>query len=70
MCIVHVLLVKQLWIFFFFYHLLSGVQFTAGVDFVQVALDGLQVGDAITTTQLQNQLQQGKCGREVTLKSM
>lgn len=40
------------------YHLLSGAQFsTAGVDFVQVGLDGLQVGGTITTTQLQNQLQ-------------
>ncbi|TNN65179.1 hypothetical protein EYF80_024586 [Liparis tanakae] len=29
-----------------------------GVDFIQVALDGLQVGNAIAATQLQNQLQQ------------
>lgn len=52
------------------YHLASGAQFsTTGVDFIQVALDGLQVGDTITTTQLQNQLQQGKGGnsREKTI---
>ncbi len=43
------------------HHLISGAQFsTAGVDFIQVTLDGLQVGDAIAPTQLQNQLQQGK----------
>lgn len=43
--------------FCLFYHVLSGAQFsTAGVDFVQLALDGLQVGDTVTTTQLQNQL--------------
>jgi len=36
------------------------------VDFIQVALDGLQVGNAIATTQLQNQLQQGKKERDDT----
>lgn len=43
-----------------FYRLLSGAQLsTAGVDLVQEALDALQVGNAVTTTQLQNQLHQG-----------
>ena len=53
------------------HHLISGAQFSAaGVDFVQVALDELQVGDAIASTQLQDQLRRGKGGKQVTQKSM
>lgn len=53
------------------YLLIRGAQFSAaGVDFVQVALDGLQVGDTIATTQLQDQLQRGNGGKQVTQKSM
>lgn len=42
------------------HHLISGAQSgAAGVDLIQVALDGLQVSNAIATTQLQDQLQGG-----------
>ena len=51
------------------YHLLSGAEFSAAaVDFVQVGLDGLQVGGTITTTQLQNQLQTAHEWRAPTQK--
>lgn len=46
-------------------HLLIGAHFnTTGVDFIEVALDGLQVGDTITATQLQDQLQMGERRRQ------
>lgn len=52
-------------VFFFKHHnLTAGAQLnTAGVDFIKVALDGLQVGNTITTAQLKNQLQKNKDGR-------
>lgn len=41
------------------HHLISGAELnSAGVDFVQVALNALQIDDTVTTTQLQNQLEQ------------
>lgn len=50
-----------------FYHLLNRAQLsTAGMDFVQVPLDGSQVGDAITTTKFQNQLHKDKGERGAT----
>lgn len=52
-----VLLVQQLQLSF--YHLLHGTKFsTAGVDFVKVVLDLLQVRDTIATTQFQDKLEQ------------
>ena len=49
------------------HQLISGAQF---MDFIQVGLDGLQVGEAVTTTQLQNHLQRGRDGTQVTQRSM
>lgn len=43
----------------FLNHLITGAQLNAaGVDFIEVGLDALQVGDTVTSAKLQNQLQQ------------
>lgn len=47
------------------HQLISGAQF---MDFIQVGLDGLQVGEAVTTTKLQNHLQQERDETQVTQK--
>lgn len=67
MCFSHLLLQEQVFFSLHAHHLLHKANFsTACVNFVQVILDLLQVGDTIKATQLEDELEETANPREAS----